>query len=582
MTVLTFVSVVTQSNLELMIVLCRFRDNRFITQVATSMDDLKQDTCPKHWKDDRLGRWQQAQFLTYFMGQQYDRLHAMKDQAIADGLESKPCHFVMNIDSSWGLGKTFFLNRWKQDLENEDYLVLSFDAWANDFSKDPLLSFLSEIGSQLTHKLASAQDSENGKAAVINAERWARLKKSTSALLQTYGPSVAKKAILAAVTTSILGVPITSVSGGQGGADDPENVDENGDGRNSHITAKALQGALTAVADFESGDLFQEQNSRKQAVQDFKKSLGAIVQSVREHENSLGNKYRLPLFILIDELDRCRPDFTIELIEVVKHIFSVEDVFFVFATDGQQLQAALEGTYGARFDAETYFNRIFSREMHLRKPNNRQFAEALLVQYAIVGDESLMKSLITLSVSGGQPWEAVLHDVEWVADVFGLTLRDQDQLIASFHSLAKLREYRGHSTCTVIGLALLVFWQQKRQLFKDFMMRPNEFIKPSQWSNRLNDDFSSFLESKILSIRSSNTSNGSVTQTTTTLPNVLAEFADLARTRRVDVAKRLSGGGTKLYFSVQMSEEVFNCKDEDRSGMPLIVSSYFDDIMMAG
>tara|TARA_Y100001968_G_C18861556_1_gene482850 strand:+ start:248 stop:565 length:318 start_codon:yes stop_codon:yes gene_type:complete len=85
--------------------------------------------------------------------QEYEFLIERSERSDTAGVELRRRHFVLNIDSPWGYGKTFFLDRWKTDLENEDYLVLTFNAWENDYSKDPLLSFLSEISSQLAQKL---------------------------------------------------------------------------------------------------------------------------------------------------------------------------------------------------------------------------------------------------------------------------------------------------------------------------------------------------------------------------------------------------------------------------------------------
>jgi hypothetical protein len=42
---------------------------------------------------------------------------------------------------------------------------------------------------------------------------------------------------------------------------------------------------------------------------------------------------KLPLFVLIDELDRCRPPFAIALLDRIKHLFDIDEPVFVFAAD---------------------------------------------------------------------------------------------------------------------------------------------------------------------------------------------------------------------------------------------------------
>lgn len=54
----------------------------------------------------------------------------------------------------------------------------------------------------------------------------------------------------------------------------------------------------------------------------------------------------LPAFIFIDELDRCRPSYAVEMLETIKHIFDISGVVFVVATDTEQLQHAVKVVYG--------------------------------------------------------------------------------------------------------------------------------------------------------------------------------------------------------------------------------------------
>ncbi|MEZ4628433.1 MAG: P-loop NTPase fold protein [Eubacteriales bacterium] len=37
------------------------------------------------------------------------------------------------------------------------------------------------------------------------------------------------------------------------------------------------------------------------------------------------------LLIIIDELDRCRPTFAIQTLELIKHLFAVKGLIFIFA-----------------------------------------------------------------------------------------------------------------------------------------------------------------------------------------------------------------------------------------------------------
>jgi predicted KAP-like P-loop ATPase len=84
-------------------------------------------------------------------------------------------------------------------------------------------------------------------------------------------------------------------------------------------------------------------------------------------------KLEKPMFVFIDELDRCRPTYAIELLETVKHLFDIPDLIFVIATDTEQLQHSVKSVYGEGFDASRYLYRFFNRSFSLKKPDVLEF-----------------------------------------------------------------------------------------------------------------------------------------------------------------------------------------------------------------
>ena len=53
--------------------------------------------------------------------------------------------YVISIHSPYGTGKTFFVKRWRQDLENQKFKTIYFNAWETDLSNDPLVAFMSAV-----------------------------------------------------------------------------------------------------------------------------------------------------------------------------------------------------------------------------------------------------------------------------------------------------------------------------------------------------------------------------------------------------------------------------------------------------
>ena len=83
------------------------------------------------WEDDVLGRDVIAEFLTNM-------------------LSSANTPFVINLNSPWGTGKTFFLKRWMLTIK-DTHPSLFFNAWESDYSEVPFIAFISEIQAQLSN-----------------------------------------------------------------------------------------------------------------------------------------------------------------------------------------------------------------------------------------------------------------------------------------------------------------------------------------------------------------------------------------------------------------------------------------------
>ena len=80
---------------------------------------------------------------------------------------------------------------------------------------------------------------------------------------------------------------------------------------------------------------------------------------VNDFLNSLIDEHANRLVIFIDELDRCRPTFAVELLERIKHYFNNDRITFVFSINKEQLVHTIKRFYGEQFDACRYLERFF-------------------------------------------------------------------------------------------------------------------------------------------------------------------------------------------------------------------------------
>lgn len=232
--------------------------------------------------------------------------------------------FVMAINGEWGTGKTTFVKMWQASLEMEKFKTVYFNAWENDFDNEPLTAILGELKNLVGSK------SESYKS------------------LLTKGAIIAKN-ILPAVAKGVVGKYLDS-------------------GVALDVIEKSLE-AATELLDNE----INEYVSKKQGLADFKIELERFIE-----KNGDGK----PVVFIIDELDRCRPDFAVEVLEKVKHFFSVKGIVFVLSIDKIQLGHSIQGFYGSpNINTKEYLRRFIDIEYELPSPKENTFCTYLYDYY---------------------------------------------------------------------------------------------------------------------------------------------------------------------------------------------------------
>lgn len=69
--------------------------------------------------------------------------------------------------------------------------------------------------------------------------------------------------------------------------------------------------------------------------------------------------------IFIDELDRCRPEFAIKVLEQTKNLFQQDNIVMVYSTDITQLAHSLQGVYGPKFEGRKNLERFYDKRLEL-------------------------------------------------------------------------------------------------------------------------------------------------------------------------------------------------------------------------
>ena len=149
----------------------------------------------------------------------------------------------------------------------------------------------------------------------------------------------------------------------------------------------------------------------------FKNELAKLAAKVSEETGH-------PLVFIVDELDRCRPTFAIELLERIKHIFDVPHLVFVFGVNRDELCKSLSSIYG-EINADVYLRRFFDFEFNLPEADSQGFAGHLMDVFQI---QPVFQQLA--AAAGGQNPIYDYNDYRVVLprlwSGLGLSLRDID------------------------------------------------------------------------------------------------------------------------------------------------------------
>jgi len=95
------------------------------------------------------------------------------------------------------------------------------------------------------------------------------------------------------------------------------------------------------------------------------KTEDEIREQVKDIFKSIIDENVQKLVIFIDELDRCRPSFAIEMLERIKHYFDDDRIIFIASVNREQLIHSISKYYGINFDSTGYLDKFFDRNVYL-------------------------------------------------------------------------------------------------------------------------------------------------------------------------------------------------------------------------
>lgn len=249
---------------------------------------------------------------------------------------------VMGLYAKWGEGKSTFVEMWKRQLEQINHVpTIYIDAFENDYFEDPFVCLTGEV-------YAYAEEHIGTETEMIQS-------------IAETGGKVGK-----IIAKSLGNIALRAATAGV------VNTDDFGD------VSSAFSDSLDELLNQE----ISTYSAQKDALKSFRDKLSEVADKLGDGER--------PLVIIVDELDRCKPTFALEMLERIKHLFAVENVVFVLVLNPEQMGCVIKRVYGDNVDATDYLHKFIDMPIHLpiseKRPSKSDFADMIFNKLNVFGD----------------------------------------------------------------------------------------------------------------------------------------------------------------------------------------------------
>lgn len=341
---------------------------------------------------------------------------------------------VISLNAGFGEGKSTFFEMWESQLKSDVGLpdAIRLNAWESDFINDPLLAIVFSVVQHLEEKPEQKE--------VVQ-----KIKKGAGKLVRV-GASL-------------------------------------GNGVIAHLLGADL---IKAAQVAEKGDLVEAADIGESIYDDFKARTKALKDVRDGFKEAFSEEEASSLIVIVDELDRCRPDYAISYLETIKHIFDIPQLTFVLGVDKNALACVAKSLFGADLKFNEYYRKFVHRNISLPEPDEnavRKFCSKLITEYV---DSEPLKG------SGRYSYAKVgRHNIDRIRDLcvnFDLTPRQVHEM---FRCLAHL-----HS-CDEDHAGRLLWGWEVASLFMiaTSLQEPDVFRKLGKGKISL-DELGLFLQSK--------------------------------------------------------------------------------------
>lgn len=184
--------------------------------------------------------------------------------------------------------------------------------------------------------------------------------------------------------------------------------------------AKAISINFSSVGvpvNISADKIFNEFQQKTDPFKNFKEKFAKLIKTLKSKK----------LVLIIDELDRCRPDYAMKTFEIIKHFFDIEGLFIIVPTNETSLNKCVTSLYGINEtkESECYFNKFFNHREDLYKPDYLKMVQEYLKKERLANIIETGK----LTTINGRPnsFNVLQNKLAELGDANKLTIREMTQ-----------------------------------------------------------------------------------------------------------------------------------------------------------
>ena len=243
----------------------------------------------------------------------------------------------VGLNGEWGSGKSWIMTELYEKIKDKnDYIVITYDAWKNNFYSDPLIAMLYCIHDTL-EKYAQNQ---KGISKVTAYRIKQAVKKTATDTCEKIFSSLFKKTIETLNKTD-LGIIIAFAM---------------------EFIGEVIRQAKSSILD---NKIFDEFKSYQKLLDD----TIFVLNKLTEPDKDLHTR---KLVILVDELDRCMPNEQLLVLERLHHLFEVNNCIVIVAFNKKQVLETLKELYAVS-DGNVYLQKFFAESFYLPEQGGYYF-----------------------------------------------------------------------------------------------------------------------------------------------------------------------------------------------------------------